>query len=109
MKKNKFTLAIVAFMLFIGAGVYAMHTSRHTVAFDTPVWDYNGNPGGEDTASHYSLSTGTPNHVSCGVLKTTICQITAEPDPNNPNQPDLAGENPMDHQDDFQATLRGIN
>jgi len=109
MNKNKFTLLLVAVLLFIGAGVYAMRTSIHTMAFDTPVWDYNGNPGGEDTASYYSLSTGTPNHVSCGQDEATICQITAEPDPNNPNQPDLAGENPMDHQSEFEATLRGNN
>jgi len=109
MKKNKFTLAIIAFMLLIGAGVYAMHTSRHVMTFDTQIWDYNGVKGGEANASSYTLGTTTPSHTSCGFSDSTICQIVAEPDPNNPNQPDLAGENPMVHQDDFQATLRGNN
>ena len=104
-------MPLIAVLLLIGAGLYAMHANRsHNKVFDVEYWDYNGNPGGEDTASNYTLGIqGSPTHSSCGLASTTICQIKAEPDPANPAQPNLNGQNPLDDETAFDVTKRGTN
>ncbi|GAB3366293.1 hypothetical protein GCM10027566_37740 [Arachidicoccus ginsenosidivorans] len=107
MIKNKFTLAIVAFMLLIGAGVYAMHTSRHSQFLNAKTWDYNGVAGEEANPAKYTVGdANNPAHATCGLFQTTICQITAEPNPSDTTKPNLGGLDPMAHKIEFSATLR---
>lgn len=107
MKKLKFIMPLIAILLLIGAGLYAMHANRSQAkALDVQYWDYNGDPGGEATAASYSLGTSTPSHSTCGDAEVTVCQIQAEPDPSNPNQPNLNGQNPKDNVSAFSTTFR---
>jgi hypothetical protein len=107
MRKFKFILPLIAVLLLVGAGLYAMHANKSQAkAYDVEYWDYNGPIGGEDTASYYSLGTSTPTHLTCGDAEVTVCQIKAEPDPANPNQPNLNGLNPKVDRSVFSTKLR---
>jgi len=107
MKKNKFTLAIIAFMLFIGAGVYAMHTSRHVQLLNAKTWDYNGVAGQEAIPANYTVGDpNNPAHSTCGQANETICQIVAEPNPSDTTKPNLNEQNPLDDEITFQVSFR---
>ena len=107
MKKIKLIMPLIAALLLIGAGLYAMHATKNQgKALNLEYWDYNGDPGGEANASSYSVGTSTPSHSTCGKAEITVCQIVAEPDPTNPNQPNLNGQNPKDDLNAFSTTFR---
>ena len=53
MRKFKFILPLIAVLLLVGAGLYAMHANKSQAkAYDVEYWDYNGPIGGEADSSN---------------------------------------------------------
>lgn len=82
-KASLFTL-ILAFMT-IGTIVVAA-VMKNDIATQTYV--FNGIAGEEHMADKYSLSTGTPTNCNGNGVR---CEISATPNPANPNWPLLDG------------------
>lgn len=109
MRKFKLFLPLIAVLIAV-AGVFAMKANKvdqKNQVFAVQTWDYNGPVGLENDPNLYSLNTtGTPNHSTCGEAEETICQIEAEPQLSDPTKPELNGKDPMDPNEDFNATRR---